>query len=490
MRTSSSPTLRSPFLRDYQAAVFRQLFRGVTASRGQTFTVLFPRQAGKNEVSAALVSALLLAHAGSGGSIVLCAPTYRPQGRISEERTWHALDRVMRALGAGIARREENRIVAGNAQVIFLSASPAAHSPGHTASIALIADEAQDIDEEWFDRQFRPMAASTGASTVLFGTPWNGRTLLDHAVARNRRLDAANLGLGASNRRLDTSPGGLDASPDALAASPGGDSRLRLHHEVPWERVAESRPVYGDYVRQERNRLGADHPLFLSQYGLRTVESAGRMFSNAQLAAIEGQFSRLAEPIAGERYVAGLDVGGDGQRADATVLTIARLLPNRVAEVVQQHAWSGAAYRAVEGEVLELARRWRLERVVVDGTGLGGPVAAALHEALGELVERLHFTGAVKSALGYALISAIDTGRLRIFADDGSAEARTLRRELAACESRYGTGRELRWGDDSGHDDHVVSLSLALRAAETAGPARVAVGRKRKTEVRVLSAEC
>ncbi len=354
--------------------------------------------------------------------------------------------------GARAARREENRIIAGRAQVIFLSASPSAHSPGHTASIALIADEAQDIEEEWFDRQFRPMAASTGASTVLFGTPWNGRTLLDHAVSQNRKLDAARL---------------------------PGTKGMRLHHEVPWQRVAESRPMYGEYVRQERDRLGANHPLFLSQYGLRTVESAGRMFSNAQLAAIAGDFPRLAGPVAGERYVAGLDVGGDGERADATVLTIARLRPDRACEVVQQHAWNGAAYRVVESEVLALARSWRLERLVVDGTGLGGPIAASLQEALGDLVERLHFTGASKSALGYALISAIDTGRLRIFANDGSTEALALRRELAACESRYGSGRELRWGDESGHDDHVVSLALALRAAESVGPARVAVGRRR-----------
>lgn len=451
MRSTTLPPPRAPFLRDYQVTVFRALFRGVMRERGATFTVLFPRQAGKNEVSASLVAALLLAHADSGGSIVLAAPTYRPQGQISEARTWRAVERATRDLGGAVSvRHGENRIALGRAEVIFLSASPAAHSPGHTASIALIADEAQDIDEEWFDRQFRPMAASTGASTVLFGTPWNGRTLLDRAAARNRAHDSS-------------------------AALPSG----RRHFEVPWEEVARSRPAYGDYVRQERERLGANHPLFLSQYGLRTVESAGRMFTNAQLAAIEGTFARVPAPRAGERYVAGLDVGGDGDRADASVLTIARVLPDRACEVVEIAAWAGSAYREVERAVVDFARRWRLERLVVDGTGLGGPIAATLQDALGDVVERVHFTGALKSALGYGLLGAIDTGRLRIFANDHSSEARALRRELADCESRYDSGRELRWGNESGHDDYAVSVALALRAAESVGAPRVAVGRRR-----------
>ena len=449
----SSPPLRKPMLRNYQSAVLVLLYQSLSVHRGRTLTVLFPRQAGKNEVSAALVATILVGHAREGGSIVICAPTYRPQGRISEDRSWQAIRRLATWMPeARNAERQDNEIRVGRARALFLSASEEAHSPGHTASLALIADEAQDINEAWFDRQFRPMAASTGAATVLFGTPWDGRSLLDHAVARNRAADA-------------------------VPRMPGIPP---LHHEVPWEVVAETRPAYGLYVRQERERLGADHPLFLSQYGLRTVESAGRMFSAEQVVRIEGSFARLSGPSAGERYVAGLDLGGDGERADASVLTIARVTAERACEVIQHIAWAGAQYVTVEQEVTALARRWRIERLSVDGTGLGGPVAATLERELGGMLDRVFFTAAVKSALGYGLIAGIDTGRLRVYASDGSEAAVTLRDKLADCRSRYSSGRELRWGNDVGHDDYVVSLALCLRSAESVGAPRVATGRRRE----------
>jgi hypothetical protein len=35
------------------------------------------------------------------------------------------------------------------------------------------------------------------------------------------------------------------------------------------------------------------------------------------------------------------------------------------------------------------------------------------------------------------------------------------------------------WGNTSGRDDYAVSLALCLRAAESLGPPRVAIGRGR-----------
>ena len=450
------PLPRRPALRAYQSRVLRGLLRAIAARRAAPLTVLMPRQSGKNEIAAALVAFLLRAHAREGGTVVVCAPTLDPQARISAARIRAALAATDPLLpAAGQARSRGDTVAVGRARAVLLSANPQASVAGHTASIALIADEAQDIDEDWFNRQFRPMAASTGASTVLFGTAWNGRTLLERAVEANRARDAA------------------------LPHGP------RRHHQASWREVAAVLPAYGAYVEAERERLGASHPLFLSQYELVPGEVAGRLLTRNLLAALEGGHDPLAAPDAGERYVAGLDFGGEGEDADATVLTIARVESPAsdgalACRVVAQREWRGAPYASVLGEVRALDRLWRFERVSADATGLGAPLVAQLRPQLAARLDEVVFTAASKSALGYALLAAARTGRLALPRDDGSPEASRCREELAACEASLASGGRLAWGNDRGHDDYVVSLALCLRAAESAGAPRVALGRGRR----------
>ena len=254
---------------------------------------------------------------------------------------------------------------------------------------------------------------------------------------------------------------------------------MPLHHEVGWEEVARSNAGYGEYVRHERRRLGAGHPLFLSQYELRTVEAAGRLLSPSQLAALEGSHAALSLPVAGERYVAGLDCAGEGERADASVLTIARLAGGGRCDVVAHAAWRSAAYARLTAEVTALARLWRLERLTVDATGLGGPIAAQLRGELGPRVEPFTFTSASKAALGFALIASAETGRLTLYRDDGGADAAAVRRELSACGGDFRAAGGLAWGNARGNDDYVASLALCLHAAERVPPARRATGRAR-----------
>ena len=448
---------RRPALRAYQARVLGGLLRAVAARPTAPLTVLMPRQSGKNEIAAALVACLLRANAHEGGTVVVCAPTLDPQARITADRIRAALaatDPLVPA--AGQSRSRGDTIAVGHARAVLLSANPQASVAGHTASIALVADEAQDIDEAWFNRQFRPMAASTGAPTVLFGTAWNGRTLLERAVEANRALDAASL------------------------------HGPRRHHEASWREVAVVLPAYGAYVESERERLGATHPLFLSQYELVPGEVAGRLLTRDLLAALEGGHEPLSAPEPGERYVAGLDFGGEGEDADATVLTIARAdapagdRGGVACRVVAQREWRGAPYARVLDEVRALDRLWRFDRVSADATGLGAPLVAQLRPQIGARLDEVVFTAASKSALGYALLAAARTGRLALPRDDGSPEASRCRNELAACEASLASGGRLAWGNDRGHDDYVVSLALCLRAAESAGALRVAMGRVRR----------
>jgi hypothetical protein len=435
-------------LRSYQWPTIQALMEGIESSPGATFTVMFPRQSGKNELAAVLVAYLLRAHAARGGTVVVCAPTLTPQARISFERVRLTLATAEPEFrGAGPARLAGDTIHVGQASAVFLSASREAHVAGHTASLALIADEAQDIDADWFDRQFRPMAAATGASTVMFGTAWNGETMLERAVAANRMRDAA--------------------------------GRPARHFQVSWEEVARSRPIYGDYVLGERDRLGASHPLFLSQYELVASEAEGRLLSRDQLARLGGGHRRLDGPLPGERYVAGLDFAGDREGGDATVLTIARVQASGRAEVVCFARWLAVDYAVLLQDLIARARGWRLERLCVDGSGLGNPLGAALERELGPRVERVVFTAGSKSELGYSLMAAANTGTLVLFAADHDPDLERCYAELRACRVQLGESARLDWGAGRGHDDYPVSLALCLRAAQSLGAPRIAVGRAR-----------
>lgn len=442
-----------PGLRSYQLDTYRSLRYHIEDDPGHTLTVMFPRQAGKNEISARLVSGLLFAKSIEGGSIVVCAPSFRPQASLSLARTVAYLRQYARRYSPAV-RRDGQAIHYGNAHAVFLSASPSANVAGHTASLLLIADEAQDIDPDWFNRQFMPMTSSSGASTILFGTPWSGNSLLEDVIEANRRHDAG------------------------LSGAPRDVSLHSRHHEFRWPQVAIYNPAYGRFVEQERDRLGPGHPIFRSQYELEPAAGAARLLSPGNLEAIAADFPALAEPAPGERYVAGLDLAGEKEGGDSTVLTIARCARGGV-EVVFVQAWTAVPFETQLTAVATLARHWRLERLLCDATGLGAALVAHLRRELGRIVVPLTFTHAEKSSLGFALQAAAETHRLSI-PRSGSAGIERLWRELRLCKLELAGTFQIGWEAPPGeHDDCVASLALCLRAAEGAGVERKALGRGR-----------
>ena len=447
-----------PRLRPYQAEVARAIL-GLTAAReGGSISVLIARQGGKNEISAQVELALLLTRAVRGGTVVKCAPTFSPQAVLSRDRLLGrareaGLERIVARAGAATVR-------CGHANVRYLSAEPGANVVGHTADVLLEVDEAQDVRPDKFDRDFRPMAASTNAPVVYYGTPWGPRSLLAQAEAQH-----------------------LDAE---RAGGP------RRHFRVDWERVADANPAYGAYVEGERARLGERHPIFRTQYLLDVLHDEDRLLDAAVRAQIEGRHERLRSPLPGEHYVAGLDLAGpalDGHAhasdRDWTVLTVARVrstaggLP--AIEVVEHQAWRGEATDAVVETLADRLRNvWRLRRLAVDATGLGAPIADLLARRLPSgRVDAVVFSAPRKSQLGFGLLAAAHSGRLRLYRVDGSAEAAECRRQLELARAVYRGERTMQFHVDpaDGHDDYLMSLALAVDAARHGGGSRTARGR-------------
>jgi hypothetical protein len=495
-------------LRPYQVEAARAVLDSVFSGRGLTISVMMARQGGKNELSAQLEVLLLTAHILIDADAIKCAPTFEPQARLSMRRLWTRLEQA--GLGPWCQREGSGAIRLGRARQVFLSAEPGSSVVGHTARILLEVDESQDVDREKFDRDFRPMAAVANATTVHYGTAWEETSLLEQAKQSNLELE-----------RRDG---------------------LRRHFEYDWQVVARHNPAYGLFVEAERQRLGESHPLFLTQYCLRTLAGGGRLLSTQQRAQLQGDHPRLSRPPArpaggqsGETYVAGLDLAGQGnleggdeglpgegpghaarpggerdpsalrpfgrlrpQQAqgaagsgrDASVLTIARvILPPSDAlvqeprlEVVEHCAWVGEPHDRLYERLVDLLREvWRIRRVAVDATGLGETLAAWLARALGrDTVAPVRFSAESKSRLGYNLLAAVNGGRLKVYAGDGSAEYRTLWQEVERARVSYRANRTMNFYVDpsEGHDDYLMSLALTVEAA-TGARRRTARGRLR-----------
>jgi hypothetical protein len=434
------------------------VLESIANRRGMTFSVEIARQGGKNELSAHIGVLLLTMFIVRGGSAVKCSPTFKPQTIISMMRLKQRLD----DFGfEGVWEAEMGYIIRlGSARQVFLSAEESSSVVGHTADILLEIDESQDVGKDKYTRDFRPMAASTNATTVHYGTPWDDATLLEE--------------VGQLNLELEKSDG------------------LKRHFRFDWQEVAKYNPGYLAFVEAERARLGADHPLFLSQYALQPIRSTGGLLSRAQIALMQGAHGRRAgRESEAKTYVAGLDLAGEAEAVDepgrtllgrdAAVLTVAEVsfpagdevIKEPRIEVVEHYIWVGRKHPELYRELLHILKHtWHCGSVVVDATGVGEGVASFLREALGSRVVPFKFTQPSKSALGYNLLAAVNSGRLRLYRPDGSSEYAEMLFELERARSISRPNRTINFFVDpsDGHDDYLMSLALCVEAASRLMP--------------------
>ena len=199
----------------------------------------------------------------------------------------------------------------------------------------------------------------------------------------------------------------------------------------------------------------------------------------------------------GKIYVAGIDLAGEAEITeeleltvrgrDATVITIASIgFPpdNAVVkephiEVVEHYCWVGRKHPDLYRLMADLLRNtWGCSRIVVDATGVGEAVASFLRSSLGSRVIPFKFSQVSKSALGFNLLAAVNSGRLRLYKGDGSEDYRELMFELERARSVCRPNQTINFFVDplEGHDDYLMSLALCVEAASGLRPKK-AVGR-------------
>lgn len=443
-------------LRRYQEDPARAAAAAVRRG-GELLAWVFSRQSGKDEALAQLLAWLLIRYQRRGGSMVVAAPTLYPQAAVTKDRLRLRLE----ACGLADGRWSSGQTIGvGKAQVTFLSAGKDANARGQTASLLLVANEAQDIDPDRWDAVFDPMAASTNATTLYMGTVWDGTGLL----ARQMRY---------------------------LEELEGRDGRRRLFR-VPWGPVAEEVPAYGDRVRQRIDQFGPDHPFIRTEYDLIELEGDGGLFGQDRRDVMRGTHRRRRTPEKGKVYAITVDVAGAEEETrqaghewdpdaarDATIATVYEVERTRRAlptyRAVNRYAWTGANQVYLADVLTRITRElWGCAAMAIDATGLGAGLAAVMADRLEKgpracTVYPFVFGQASKSQLGWDFVGLIDAGRYLEYADDGAQDTATFWRELERItyQVRPGPGKLMTWGHRPGeHDDFVIAAALCAALDE------------------------
>ncbi|MDD2694825.1 MAG: hypothetical protein PHD58_02750 [Anaerolineales bacterium] len=460
-------------LRSYQIAVARAILDSVVNKHGRTFVVVFPRQSGKNELQAQLEAYLLTLYSQLDAELVKVSPTWKPQ-------TLNAMRRLERVLARNLITRgrwtKESGYVfrLGRARCTFLSGSPSASVVGATANLLLQCDEAQDIAPDKWDKDFAPMAASTNATRVFWGTTWTSKTLLA------RELRAAQ-----------------------QAEKEDGVQRV---FKLSADEVAGEVEAYGRFVREQVLKLGRNHPVVKTQFFSEEVDAEGGMFPPQRIALLRGDHAPEEAPCAGAVYALLVDVAGEDEagasetslaglaqsRRDSTALTVVRvdlsslddeLVRAPTYRVVHRRAWTGVKHTSLYAQLKAAVEHWGARYTVIDATGVGAGLASFLEKAFPARVVPFIFTAKSKSELGWRFLALIETGRLKDFSLQGVAPApfhaqqRVLQElfftQAGQCASSVlvGPGKALRWGVPEGtrlaqggelvHDDLLLSAALA-----------------------------
>ena len=445
-------------LRPYQKEVAQAVLDSVYAGKGLTFCVEIARQGGKNELSAQLELLLLTFNMTESRNLIKCSPTFKPQTVISMSRLKERLN------DAGFAGKWTAElgyaIKLGNARAIFLSADSSSSVVGHTAHLLLEVDEAQDVGNEKYTKEFKPMGATTNVTTVHYGTTWDDTTLLEETKQTCLELEKKD--------------------------------GIKRSFRYDWQEVAKYNPDYRAYVEAERQRLGENHPLFLTQYCLLPVRGGGGFLSSQQRAQLQGEHLRRHRPEPGKVYIAGIDLAGEAEeeeaawlreikpRRDATVVTIGELVPMSAGperqpgvRIIEHYWWTGKKHTELYPQLVDIIKNvWHCKRVVVDATGVGQPVASFLRQAVGSTIVPFVFTQGSKSRLGFNLLAAVNSGYLKMYTGDGSAEYQQFWLEMEKARSHYRPSQTMNFYVDpsQGHDDFLMSLALVVEAANQYQP--------------------
>ncbi len=281
----------------------------------------------------------------------------------------------------------------------------------------VVVDEAAFIDEEVWAGCLRPALSDREGSALILSTP-RGRNWFYHAYQRG--IDPLNTDWKS------------------------------------WSKPTASNPAIQPVEIDEARRT-LPEAIFRQEYEAAFLEDGGEVFRSVQRAATAPP---LAAPLAGHRYVMGIDFA---RYEDFTALAVIDA-DQRV--MVALDRFTEATWGLQRARIAGMARRWNAAAILAEANAMGEPNVEALQRE-GLPVSGFVTTAVSKPPLIEGLVAAIENADLLLLPDP------VLLGELASYSYRTSRSGHTVYEAPAGlHDDTVIALALAWKAATAPLPAR------------------
>ncbi len=302
-------------------------------------------------------------------------------------------------------------------------------------------DEASIVPGEMITSEIMMMLTKPGASLVMSGTPMGSDHVFRKAFLDTKRYSVHHY---ASYQSPLVSPAQLDEWKEVMT-----------HEE--WQREVE-----GLWVE-------ATHTFFPMDLIVGCVDPELGNPDSAKAYVEDIEKLKPEQKLLGPCY-AGLDLG---KQMDFSVLAVVQKSYNGDVRLVHKRQFPlGTSYPEVIGYVARAEQVFHFERLNVDKGGIGDAIVDELNNISIPSVEGVFFTDAEKENMLNQLKLFMEKKRLKIAGDDKALVVQLNEQEYAYLQPRTAQERiHLKfWHPIGKHDDQLMALALACKAAGSAAP--------------------
>jgi hypothetical protein len=290
-------------------------------------------------------------------------------------------------------------------------------------------DEAHKISKEKFDEDFMPFTASTNAGTLLWGVAADGLDTIEWY--RNNNIE-------------------------------NGKRELNLYY--PCDVWVDANPNYKAHVEGRVQALGWDHPIIKTQYRLIPVANEGTFINGIQAHNLfNSEHQREHRPRPNAQYEMLIDIAAGNEdfnpdknfvgeadtKTDSTIVWIYEVTPiicqnniYPIIRIVNFYWWTGVPLPDQEEQISNLIMSWHVQKVTVDGVGVGRQMAESLEQKFGTyMINKYIATATSISEDCFDLLARLNYKSVLMFRDDQSPEYEEFKRQVSWTKYTSSSGK-------------------------------------------------